>query len=270
MVVETNNPAVEPAVVSQEPVTESLSATAEPTVEGTGNAEEQPIEDSKASTQAKGANLFEAIKKLSPEEQKAFTEFQADYTKKGQSLSEYEKRLAETENVLNQLASDPEIKAIFEARKTAKKSEPMPDFSKMSEEEIFNWTVDQRVNQKVQELEKKFEDKYGRWYNESLVEQGNKIMSDFSASKNIPIEKVRELAKYAVEHRVTLDEAYKVQYFDEIPKVAKQEALQELELKKNANLETGNVPPGVSLVVPEKPSIVQAAELAEKQTGLKW
>jgi hypothetical protein len=270
MVVELNNPTVEPVVSNQEPTTESLEVATEPTVEGTESASEQPIVDSKASKQAKGVNLFEAIKKLSPEEQQAFKEYQTDYTKKAASLSDYEKRVAETESILNQMVSDPDIGKILESRRQTSQKQQMPDFSKMSDEEIFNWTVDQRVNQRMQELEQKIESKYGRWYNDTLVEQGNKIMQDFSTSKNIPIEEVRELAKYAVSHNVSLDESYKVKYFDEIPKAAKQEALEELEIKKNANLETGHVSPNASLVVPEKPTIRQAADLAEKQTGLKW
>ena len=81
---------------------------------------------------------------------------------------------------------------------------------------------------------------------------------------------VRELAKYAVEHRLPLDDAYKVAYADKIPEQAKQEALDDLDLKKKANLELGNIPTGIAPVIPEKLTFVEAAKMAEKTTGLNW
>lgn len=270
MVVELNNSVAVKPTVSQEPV--GLAEVVADAVAETENAAvEQPqIVDSPAEKTSKGVNLFEAVKKLTPEEQKAFKDWQAETTKKAQTLSEYEKQLQDLDSTVKQYATDPEISAILKARQEKAKAAAMPDFSKMTDEEIFNWTVDQRVNEKMAALENKIESKYGTWYNQTLVEQGNKIMSDFAANKNIPLEEVSELAKYAVSHKVTLEEAYKVAYFDKIPEAAEQKALQDLELKKNANLELGTVPSGASPVVPEKPTIRQAAELAAKQTGLKW
>ena len=265
----TNNPDVVETAPVQEPASEGLEQTVE-AIEGTGTETVQPEKDTATEkvekAQAKGVDLNKAIAKLSPAEQKAYKDFQADYTKKSQTAA----KVTEYETYLNNLVGDPEISAILKARQTKVETAKQPDFSKMSDEEIFNYTVDKRVADKLSELEAKMETKYGSFINESLVKQGNKLITDFAADKKITVEEVRELAKYAVEHRVPLDDAYKVAYADKIPEQAKQEALEDLELKKKANLELGNVPTNVAPIIPEKMSITEAAKLAEKQTGLSW
>ena len=64
---------------------------------------------------------------------------------------------------------------------------------------------------------------------------------------------------------MSLDDAYKVAYFDRIPAQAKQEALQELNLKKSANLENGNIPTGVNPITPERPTIAEAFAAAKRE-----
>lgn len=268
---ETNNPSATEPVVSQEPVSEGLEEAAEVAVEGTGTEAVQPEKDTATEAtkkvekeQAKGVDLNKAIAKLTPAEQKAYKAFQADYTKKSQYLSEYE---AWHKTVVN----DPDYIAMTKAKEEKAKAEiaKQPDFSKMSDEEIFNYTVDKRVEEKLSKLEEKMEGKYGSYINSSLVKQGNKLIEDFATDRKIEVDDVRELAKYAVQHKVTLDEAYKVAYFDKIPEAAKQAALDDLDLKKKANLELGSIPTGIAPVMPEKPTIRQAIEMASKQTGIK-
>jgi hypothetical protein len=268
----TNNPTVSEPVVSQEPVSEGLEEAAEVTVEGTGAEAVQPESKEKDTVtekvekeQAKGVDLNKAIAKLTPAEQKAYKAFQGDYTKKSQAAAEYE-------TYYKNLMADPEFVAFAKSKQEKAKveAEKQPDFSKMNDEEIFNYTVDKRVDEKLTKYKEEVESKYGGFINESLVKQGNKLIDDFAEEKKIDVEDVRELAKYAVEHKVTLDEAYKVAYFDKIPEQAKQEALEDLDLKKKANLELGSTPTGVAPVMPEKPTIAEAAKLAEKMTGLKW
>jgi len=96
---ETNNPTVEEPAATQEPTSEGLDKAEETTVEGTGTVEEQPAKDSETGKedQVKGVDLNKAIAKLTPAEQKAYKAFQADYTKKSQSLSEHEKKVADYE-----------------------------------------------------------------------------------------------------------------------------------------------------------------------------
>ena len=265
---ESNNPTASETVESQEPVS-GLEEAAEIAVEGTGTEAVQPEKDTATEKvgkekQVKGVDLNKAIAKLSPEEQKAYKDFQADYTKKSQSAA----RVTEYENYLNNLVADPEISAILKARQEKATVEKPPDFSKMSDEEIFNYTVDKRVQDKLSELETKMESKYGSFINESLVKQGNKMIDDFAESKKIPVEEVRELAKYAVAHQVPLEDAYKVAYADKLPGQAKQEALEDLDLKKKANLELGNIPTGIAPIMPEKPTVRQALEAAKKQLGI--
>ena len=266
----TNNSTVEESASVQEPTNEGLEATEE-TTEETGTEEVQPEPQAKDTepeikdTKTKGVDLNKAIARLSPEEQKAYKKFQAEFTKKSQSLSEMERSKAEYEEYVNRLNSDPEVSAIFKARaeKAAKSQEP--DFSKMSDEEIFNYTVDKRVTDKLSELEKKMEDKYGSYINSRLVSEGDKLISDFATAKKIDVDEARELGKYAVDHRMSLDDAYKVAYFDRIPAQAKQEALQELNLKKSANLENGNIPTGVNPITPERPTIAEAFAVAKRE-----
>ena len=266
----TNNSTVDESASVQEPTNEGLEATEEITEE-TGTDEVQPDAEAKDTestvkeTKTKGVDLNKAIAKLSPEEQKAYKKFQAEFTKKSQTLSEVERARAEYEDYVNKLNSDPEISALFKARaeRTAKSQEP--DFSKMSDEEIFNYTVDKRVADKLSELENKMESKYGSYINSRLVSEGDKLISDFATAKKIDVDEARELGKYAVDHRMSLDDAYKVAYFDRIPAQAKQEALQELNLKKSANLENGNIPTGVNPITPERPTIAEAFAAAKRE-----
>lgn len=274
MEIQANNPTVIEPVSVQEPISEGLDNTAEVAVEGTGTVEEQSLEvkDSEAGkeTQAKGVDLNKAIAKLTPGEQKAYKAFQAEYTKNQQILSEHEKRIADYDSYYSDLMADPDFVTLQKAKQTKAEAAKEPDFSKMTDEEIFNYSVDKRVQDKLTELESKMETKYGTFINQKLVSEGNKIMEDFAQEKKLPVEDVTSLAKYALEHRVSLDEAYKVAYFDTIPQQARQEALDDLDLKKKANLELGNVPSGITPVMPDKPTFREAANLAEKQTGLNW
>ena len=272
MAKETNIPTVSESVESQEPVSEGLEEAEVATVEGTGTVEEQPVKDSetgKEEKQVKGVDLNKAIAKLSPAEQKAYKAFQADYTKKSQTLSEHEKKITSYEDYYRNQMADPEYVALAKSKQAKAEAEKQPDFSKMNDEEIFNYTVDKRVQDKLSELESKMDNKYGTYIQTKLVAEGNKLIGDFAEEKKIPVEDVKELAKYAVGHRVTLDEAYKVAYFDKIPEAAKQEALDDLDLKKKANLELGSIPSGVAPVMPEKPTVRQALEAAMKTTGIK-
>ena len=267
----TNNSTVEEAASVQEPTNEGLETTVD-TTEETGTDEVQPETDTTPAvkeTKTRGVDLNKAIAKLSPEEQKAYKAFQADYTKKSQSVSEYEKRTAEYEEYVNRLNSDPEVAAIFKARAEKATKAQEPDFSKMSDEEIFNYTVDKRVQDKLSELESKMDSKYGTYINSRLVSEGDKMMKDFAESKGIEVTEARELGKYAVDHRVSLDDAYKVAYFDQIPLKAKQDALQDLNLKKSANLETGNIPTGITPIMPERPTIAESFAAAKRELGMK-
>jgi hypothetical protein len=270
MTVELNNSGVAESDVSQEP---SGLAEAGETTEETEAGTEQPAADSgtesKQIVKDEKVNLFKAIEKLSPAEQKAFKEWQADYTSKTQSASELEKKMEQYQGYLDNLGNDPEIQAILKARQAKAQAEQLPDFSKMSEEEIFNWTVDKRVEEKVSALEKKIEAKYGTWYQSELADKGNKMINEFAESKKVSVDEAKDIAKYAVAHSMSLDEAYKVHYFDKIPQQAKQEALEDLELKKKANLELGNIPTGVAPILPKFPSIREAAEAAAKEHGIK-
>jgi len=273
MTKETNNPAVsEPAEV-QEP-TGSLEEAEVTTVEGTGTVEEQPVKDSEAGKtdekeKVKGVDLNKAIEKLSPEEQKAYKAFQADYTKKSQSHADLEKDNKAFKEYYGNLMKDPDFVALEKSRQAKAEKEKEPDFSKMSDEEIFNYTVDKRVQDKMSELEKKMDTKYGTYIQTKLVAEGNKLIGDFAEAKKIPVEDVRKLAKYAVEHKMPLEDAYKVAYADKIPEQAEQKALDDLDLKKKANLELGSVPSGVAPIMPEKPTVRQALEMAMKTTGIK-
>jgi len=271
MAKETNNPTVEEPAVVQEPASEGLDKAEEVTVEGTGTEEEQPAKDSEAGKeeQAKGVDLNKAIAKLTPAEQKAYKAFQADYTKKSQNLSEHEKKVAAYEDYYKNLTADPEISAILKSRQDKAAKEKEPDFSKMNDEEIFNYTVDKRVKAITAELETKMDNKYGTYIQSKLVTEGNKLIGDFAASKKISVEDVKELAKYAVEHKVPLEDAYKVAYADKIPEAARQEALDDLDLKKKANLELGSIPAGVAPVMPKLPTVRQALEAAKRETGIK-
>jgi len=268
---ETNNPTVEEPAATQEPTSEGLDKAEETTVEGTGTVEEQPAKDSETGKedQVKGVDLNKAIAKLTPAEQKAYKAFQADYTKKSQSLSEHEKKVADYEAYYKKLMADPEYAAIAKSKQAKAEAEKEPDFSKMNDEEIFNYTVDKRVKAITAELEKKMDGKYGTYIQSKLVSEGNKLISDFAEEKKLPVEDVRELAKYAVEHKVGLDEAYKVAYFDKIPEAAKQEALEDLDLKKKANLELGSIPSGVAPIMPKLPTVREALEAAKRTTGIK-
>ena len=271
---ETKNPASEETADIQEPES-GLEETAEPVVDESGTEAVQPEKDTateKAAkeTKEKGVDLNKAISKLSPAEQKAYKAYQADYTKKAQSLSEHEKKVEQYEKYYQDLIKDPDFIALQKSKAEKAKAEAEPDFSKMSEEEIFNWTVDKRVQDKLSELETKMDSKYGTYISQKQVAEGNKMIADFAKEKAMPEEDVRELAKYAVEHRVSLNDAYKVANYDNLPEQAKQQALEDLNLKKKANLEQGNVPSAVAPITPEKLSFDEAAKLAEKSTGLKW
>jgi len=280
---DTNNSTVEETVVDQEPI--GLEDTAEATDES-GAVEEEPLgvsetveaEEPKGTTDTKevkgkekGVDLIRVLeKKLTPKELEAFKKTQADFTKSSQKLSDLEKAVLERDDYLKSLQADPEINAIFEARKAKKAKEAEPDFSKMSDEEIFNYTVDKRVQSKLSELESKMDNKYGTYIQNKLVDEGNKIIADFAESKSIEVDEVRQMAKYAVDHRLSLDESYRIFNYDKLPQVAKQEALADLDLKKLANLETGNVPTGVAPIIPDKPTFLEAAQAAAKSTGINW
>ncbi len=269
----TNNPAAGEAGITQEPQG-SLGEAEVITVEGTGAEVVQPQKDTttEAITKGvdKGVDLNKAIEKLTPAEQKAYKAFQAEYTRKSQSLSETEMAKAKYEGYLNSLVADPEISAILKARRDKAEIEKEPDFGKMNDEEIFNYTVDKRVKAITAELETKMDAKYGTYIQSRLVDEGNKIINDFAEAKKITVEEVMELSKYAINHQVPLEDAYKVAYADKIPQQARQEALDDLDLKKKANLELGVIPTGVTPIMPEKQTFSEAAANAEKQTGLSW
>ena len=273
MTKETNNPAVSEPVDVQEP-TGSLEEAEVTTVEGTGTEVVQPEKDTATEkvtkeTKVKGVDLNKAIEKLSPEEQKAYKAFQADYTKKSQSHADLEKENKTFKDYYGNLMKDPDFVALEKSKKAKAEAAKEPDFSKMNDEEIFNYTVDKRVQDKLSELEKKMDTKYGTYIQTKLVAEGNKLIGDFAESKKIPVEDVKKLAKYAVEHKVPLEDAYKVAYADKIPETARQEALDDLDLKKKANLELGSIPSGVAPIMPEKPTVRQALEMAIKTTGYK-
>ena len=269
MTKETNIPTTDETAVIQEP-TGSLEEAEVAVVEGTGTEVVQPEKDTATEKvakeeQVKGADLEKAIKKLSPAEQKAYKAFQADYTKKSQTAAGYEKKIGQYEDYYKNLSADPDFVAYEKSKQAKAEAAKEPDFSKMNDEEIFNYTVDKRVQDKLSELEKKMDAKYGTYIQTKLVTEGNKLIGDFAEAKKIPVEDVRELAKYAIEHKLTLDEAYKIGY----PGQVKQEALDDLDLKKKATLELGSVPSGVAPVMPEKPTVKQALEAAMKTTGIK-
>ena len=212
---ETKNPAAGETAEVQEP--ESGLEEAEVTTEDeSGTVEEQPEgEESKVSEtekstgeeQAKGVDLIRVLeKKLTPKELKAFKDSQADFTKKSQSLSDSEKKVKAYEDYYKGLAADHEFVALQKSQKEKAKTEEEPDFSKMSEEEIFNYTVDKRAKQLVAESEKRMDDKYGNYIQNKQVAEGNKMIADFAESKKIPEKDARELAKYAVDHSVSLEE----------------------------------------------------------------
>ena len=280
---DTNNSTVEETVVDQEPI--GLEDTAEATDES-GAVEEEPLgvsetveaEEPKGTTDTKevkgkekGVDLIRVLeKKLTPKELEAFKKTQADFTKSSQKLSELEKAVLERDDYLKSLQADPEINAIFKARAEKKAKEAEPDFSKMSDEDIFNYTVDKRVQSKLVELESKMDSKYGTYIQSKLVDEGNKIIADFADAKSMEVDEVRQMAKYAVDHRLSLDESYRIFNYDKLPQQAKQEALADLDLKKLANLETGNVPTGVAPIIPDKPTFLEAAQAAAKSTGINW
>lgn len=267
----TNIPTVSEPVESQEPVSVGLEEADVTTVEGTGTVEEQPVKDSETGgkEQVKGVDLEKAIAKLTPAEQKAYKAFQADYTKKSQILSDHERKIAGYEEYYRNQMADPDYVALAKSKQAKVDAAKEPDFSKMSDEELFNYTIDKRVQSKLTELETKMDAKYGTYIQSKLVAEGNKLIGDFAEEKKIPIEDVKELAKYAITHRVPLEDAYKVAYADKIPGIATQAALDDLDLKKKANLELGSIPSGAAPVMPEKPTIKQALQAAVKETGYK-
>lgn len=276
---ETKNPAAGETAEVQEPES-GLEEAEVPAEDESGTVEEQPESDetkvsetekSTGKEQAKGVDLIRVLeKKLSPEELKAFKDTQAVFTKKSQSLTDVKKQVKAYEDYYKGLAANPEFVALQKSQKEKAKAKEEPDFSKMSEEEIFNYTVDKRVQDKLSELEKKMDNKYGTYIESKQVAEGNKMIADFAESKKIPEENARELAKYAVGHNVSLEDAYKVANFDTIPEQAKQDALEDLDLKKKANLELGSIPSSVAPVIPDKMSFAESAKQAEKETGIKW
>ncbi len=276
---ETKNPAAGETAEVQEPVgLEEAEVTTEDesgTVEEQPESEETKVSETEKSTgkeQAKGVDLIKVLeKKLTPEELKVFKNSQADFTKKSQSLSDSEKKVQAYEDYYKGLAADPEFVALQKSQKEKAKVEKEPDFSKMSEEEIFNYTVDKRVQGKLSELEKKMDNKYGTYIESKQVAEGNKMVEDFAKEKGLTVEEVRKnILSYAVEHGTTLGEAYGANYQDKITEKSQQDALEDLEVKKKANLELGSIPSNVAPVSPEKMTFAESAKQAEKETGLKW
>ena len=286
----TNNSEVVESVEVQEPAT-GLDGTEE-VIEETGTVGEQPVEDSetakaekpedtsskdakedKGKVKKKGIDLIKAIEKLSPAEQKAFKDWQADYTKKSQSLTEIEKAKNEYEEYVKSLQSDPEISAIFKARAEKKAKEAEPDYSTMTDQEIFRHEVRKEAKIEVGEATKVLKEEIAELkadLNARRVEEGNRLLADFAKEKDITVAEALGMAKEMFNRKPTLDDIYKLKYFDTLTEKAKQEALADLDLKKQANLETGSVPTGVAPINPEKPTFAEAAMAAAKQTGINW
>jgi len=194
---------------------------------------------------------------------KSYKELRAEFTRRTQEWAEKEKKYAELEKKLKELEENPyfqqwteEMKKMAQAQQTQE-----PDWDSMTEEEKFNYLVDQRVKEILDKEVKPFIDA-------TMIEKAQDTLNRFFSEHPEAKDRQDEIADVMEKYNMPIDEAWKFLTVDEIKEKTKQEVLAELEAKKKANLEVPGRKPS-SPTIKKGMSVEEAYELAKRQAGLK-
>ncbi len=235
----------------------------------------QPVKDVSSQDELDSFTKGVDPEKLSPELKTIYKSMQSDYTKKMQDLKQIQSVFPEYERaaqILNQLASDPEFQKWRESevqRRNQTPKEPEPDFDNMSEDERYEYIAKKVAKETEDRLRNEFQQTYGTFMNKELEAKAMGTINEFKTKH--PEAKNDELAKLAPvikAHNLTLDQAYAMTYPDRVSKQALEKARQELYVKKQANLETGNLPGDAAPNTSGQPMSVQESwEMSKRQAN---
>lgn len=199
------------------------------------NAEENPKQESKAEE----TNY-----------EKRYKDLQSKFTKTSQEAKEL-KQFKES------LEGNKEFQSWVNEQRRARDQEKKPDLSNMTDEERFNYLVDERVDNIIGKRVQPFIDATA---NKQAAETLNSFFKENPEAKN----KQNEIADVMEKYNMPINEAWKYLSADGASDKAKQELLQEAEKKKKANLEMPKSKP--SSTQPKRGmSVNEAYEYAKKQ-----
>lgn len=221
---------------------------------GTGSGEVE--EPEKGSTTEEGKEKGKGLPK-------DYDGLRAEYTRRTQEWSKKEKELAGLSRWKTDLEASPQFQQWTEDMQRLAKMQAgkQPDFESMSDEEKFNYMVDQRVNEILNQKVQPYIDATTQ---QSATAKVDKFIADNPEAKNHVDNIVKEM-----EAGLSMEKAWKLVKADFAKDDAKQEVLQEMETKKNANLQL----PGKQPSTPakgKKMTVEEAAELASRQIGQNW
>jgi len=251
----------QPIDQSEEEVLEEQVSAKEETGRG---AKEQPKKESIAEESFMGKN-FDPNSIKDPNLQKAYKQMQAEWTKDNQEISKIKTEHQQLSQWKKDLESNPYFQQWAEdmARLAKYQQAGSPDFSNMTEDERVNYLVEQKVNAI---LDQRINPRLQSAEQERAAAKVEKFLVENPEAKAHSA----EIADVMKQHpTVDMPTAWKFVKAEFARDDARKEVLGEMEVKEEANLEL----PGKQPSQParkKKMSVEEAAELAERQTGLKW
>lgn len=264
---DVNNPEVsdESQVDSQSVDTEATQQQVTDEKGTDSSVKEQPEEDSTTVEESFMGKKFDPKSlKDKPELEKAYKQMQSEWGKRNMEYRDNQKNLEGLSKWKKDLEENPYFQqwASDMDRLAKMQSGKQPDFEKMTEEEKFNWAVDNRVNEILNKKVQPFID--------STTRQDAKVKVDkFLADNPKAAEHIDAITKEMTESGVDMDKAWKYVKADFAKDEAKQEVLGEIETKRSANLQLPGKQPSTP-AAKKKMSVEEAAELASRQTGIEW
>ncbi len=264
-VVESQSP--DQAVPAEAAVLEKQVSTPDVTDKSTegANSTEQPKDSVTVEDSFMGKDFDPKSLEGKPELEKAYKQMQSNWTKKNQDFSSKQSEYDQLSSWKKDLESNPYFQQWADdmARMAKMQQSGQKDISNMTEEERFNFAVDKKLNDYI---EQKIDPRVKTLEQERATARVDKFLTENPNAKEYAV-KISNLMK---QHpTLDMETAWKLIKADFAKDDAKKEVLGELKVKGDANLEL----PGKQASQPAKKakmSVEEAAELAERQTGYKF
>lgn len=181
--------------------------------------------------------------------EKRYKDLQSEFTKTREQLKEHK-------NWREQLKGNPHFQQWAASLKEQAQQQQKPDFDNMSEEERFNYLVDQRVNERLNKEVKPYIDS-------TMQKEANETLNRFFNDNPDAKGHDEEIAEVMTKYNMPINEAWKYLGADTAEEKAKQKALEELEAKKKANVEMPKSKPS-SPSIKKGMSVEEAFKLAQQ------
>lgn len=234
---------------------------------------EQSQEDSQQAEEV----IAEPTKGYIPEKQ--YKDLQADYTRKSQLISQYER-----------LFSDPRVRQAVEGTlqpgqpqqgipQQQQQPEEPPDFANMSERDRALYIIDQRIKGQVtgvqQQTEQRLEQLQRQFTQLQNMTQpfiqnlAQRQVDEFLAKYPEAAAHEQEIAQIMNQHNMPMEKAWKFLNSDTAKDAAKQEVYKEIDTKRKANLQKPNTKTSIPQIR-KGMSLKEIAEISAKQKGIDW